>query len=126
MRGLVCDPDLGLGDGTKSRLERRFLRLCRSAGIPPPRVNFWIPLPIAAGGYEVDCCWPEQRLVVELDSRRHHATTRAFRNDRERDRDLTLAGWRVVRYTWWDVAERAERAESVADEVVALLRSGAG
>jgi very-short-patch-repair endonuclease len=46
-----------------------------------------------------DCPWREQRLVVELDSRRFHATVQAFEADRECDRHLTLAGWRTIRVT---------------------------
>jgi very-short-patch-repair endonuclease len=59
--------------------------------------------PISSGGLEVDFCWPEHRLVVETDSRTFHRTARAFDNDPRRDRALTLAGWRVVRFRWSDV-----------------------
>jgi very-short-patch-repair endonuclease len=41
--------------------------------------------------------------VVETDSRTFHQTARAFDNDPRRDRALTLAGWRVVRFRWSDV-----------------------
>lgn len=102
----------------KSRLERAFLALCRKAGLPRSRVNAWIPLPIPAGGLEVDFSWPDYRLVVETDSRDIHDTSRARRNDAARDRALALAGWRVVRYTWWDVTAEPAR---VAAEVSALL-----
>jgi very-short-patch-repair endonuclease len=105
-------------DEAKSRLERAFLRLCRRAGLPEPRVNAWVVLPIAAGGLEVDFTWPDRRLAVETDSRRFHDTSRARRNDAQRDRALTLAGWRVARYGWWDVIEEPRK---VAEEVRALL-----
>jgi very-short-patch-repair endonuclease len=85
--------------------ERIFLRLCRRFRLPRPRVNAWIPLSIPAGGLEVDFTWPDRLLAVELDSRRYHLTDRAFRRDRERDRALTLAGWRVLRFTYRDVTE---------------------
>lgn len=91
-------------DEVKSPLERRFLRLCRSAKLPAPRVNAWIAL-ADGGGVEVDFSWPERRLVVEADSRAHHDTDRAFENDPRRDRLLTLAGWRVVRFTHRDLTE---------------------
>jgi predicted transcriptional regulator of viral defense system len=46
---------------TLSGLERRFLDLMRSAGLPLPQTNR------PAGGRRVDCRWPERRLTVELD-----------------------------------------------------------
>ncbi|MGH2963659.1 MAG: type IV toxin-antitoxin system AbiEi family antitoxin domain-containing protein [Solirubrobacterales bacterium] len=51
---------------TRSELERRFLRLCRDAGLPRPAVN--VPI----DGIEVDFVWPSQRLVVELDGYAFH------------------------------------------------------
>jgi predicted transcriptional regulator of viral defense system len=102
-------------DDVRSRLERRFLALCRRAGVPLPRVNFWIALP-DGGGFEVDFVWPDQRLAVETDSRTFHGTYRAFENDPRRDRLLMLAGWRVARFTDRDITERPEM-------VIAELRS---
>jgi very-short-patch-repair endonuclease len=78
---------------TRSELERRFLALCRSHGVPRPRVNH--PL----GDYRVDFHWPRQRLVVETDGGEHHYTRTAFESDRRRDADLALLGYRVVRFT---------------------------
>ena len=52
------------------------------------------------GPYEPDAFWPDQRVVVELDSYAIHTTRQAFESDRARDRELTLAGYRVVRITW--------------------------
>ena len=78
---------------TRSELERRFLALCRAAGLPTPAVNAWLV------GQEVDVLWAEHRLVVELDSHRHHGTRAAFERDRIRDAALQLAGYRVLRVT---------------------------
>jgi very-short-patch-repair endonuclease len=118
LRSLLGRP-AELTDGqAKSKLERAFLSLCRRAGLPRPRVNAWIPLTIPAGGLEVDFTWPECKLAVETDSASFHETTRARRNDPARDRALTLAGWRVARYTWWDVTAEPGR---VASELTGLL-----
>jgi very-short-patch-repair endonuclease len=51
-------------------------------------------------GYEVDAVWRRQKLIVELDSRKHHLNPSAFENDRVRDATLQLAEYRVVRITW--------------------------
>jgi very-short-patch-repair endonuclease len=91
---------------TRNKLEEFFLRLCREAGLPQPRVNQWIAVePI---GYEADFLWREQRLIVEVDGRDEHTTRRAFEHDRLRDQRLTLAGHRVVRFTWRQVTEQPE------------------
>jgi very-short-patch-repair endonuclease len=95
---------------TRSDLEERLLALIRRAELPQPKVNFHVPL-LDGTLVEVDFCWPEQRLIVEADGRAFHDTTRAFDHDRERDAELTLAGWRVVHVTWRHVTREAARTE---------------
>ena len=61
LRSLLGRP-AGLTDAqAKSKLERAFLALCRKAHLPGPRVNAWIPLPIAAGGLEWTSAGPTER-----------------------------------------------------------------
>lgn len=79
---------------TRSELEERFLRLLERHGLPRPRTNAHME------GIEVDCAWAAQRLIVELDGHAVHGTRDAFERDRERDRLLQAAGWRVIRVTW--------------------------
>src|SRR6059036_3622316 len=47
---------------------------------------------------------PVERLIVETDGHRTHGTRSAFERDRRRDQRLALAGWRVVRFTWGQIA----------------------
>lgn len=101
---------------TDSQLEELFLVLCRSAGVPLPEVNAWLPL--ADEQFKVDFLWREQRLIVETDGRAVHGTRQAFERDRRRDQRLMLAGWRVVRFTWLQVTRESE---CVADTLRALL-----
>jgi predicted transcriptional regulator of viral defense system len=67
---------------TRSDLERTFLALCKSRGLPRPTVNTLIE------GYEVDAVWPEHNLIVELDGYAYHRTRAAFERDRRRDAAL--------------------------------------
>ncbi|MEA2363175.1 MAG: hypothetical protein QOD71_2320 [Thermoleophilaceae bacterium] len=101
---------------TKSELERRFLTFVERAGLPRPQTNVW--LEIAGDWIEVDCVWPEARLIVELDSRAYHQTGAAFERDRRRDRRLLAAGWRVARVT--DKAME-EGPAALQAELVALV-----
>jgi very-short-patch-repair endonuclease len=52
--------------------------------------------------------WEAQKVIVELDGRAAHGTRSAFASDRERDRLLLLAGWRVVRITWRQLRDTPE------------------
>lgn len=113
VREIIGDPWHDLDARTRGRNERRFLRICRRHDIPRPSVNEWIALPIASGGLEVDFHWPERRLVVEIDEWGTHGTTRAFRNDRARDRALGDAGLRVIRFTEAELADDAAVAASL-------------
>jgi hypothetical protein len=88
---------------TRSELEAIFLSLVRQAGLPEPEAN----LPLAAHDHprlEPDFYWPTYRLVVETDGWETHRTRSAFRRDRRRDAALVAVGWRVMRFTYDDVA----------------------
>lgn len=83
---------------TRSYLEDRLLQLCREASLPPPAVN------VRVASFEVDFAWSEQRLIVETDGRAAHTTASAFERDRLRDQRLAVGGWRVVRFTYRQLA----------------------
>jgi very-short-patch-repair endonuclease len=100
----------------RSELERRFLALVETAGLPQPRVNHW--LDVGGALIQPDCAWPDQRLIVEVDGRAWHDTNAAFERDRRRDRRCAAAGWRVIRVT--EEALKQERAE-LEEELRALL-----
>ena len=86
---------------TRSEMEERFLALCDDHGLGrPAHVNTRIE------GEEVDFAWPDARLIVEVDGYGYHRSPSAFEDDRERDVMLTLAGWRVLRFTWAKVTRR--------------------
>ena len=107
----------GLGlDRTKSRLEKRFLRLAREAGLSRPAVNAWMPIP----GEEMQCdfVWHRERVVVEVDAWETHGTRRAFRNDRRRDRVLRAHGWNPVRVTGDDIEHEPD---AIVKQVRTLL-----
>ncbi|MDQ4041910.1 MAG: endonuclease domain-containing protein [Actinomycetota bacterium] len=104
---------------TRSELESRFLAFLERFGLPSPQTN----VRIAVGGrtLEVDCVWPAARVVVELDGHAYHATRAAFERDRERDRLLQAAGWRVIRITW---RQLRDEPEALARDLHRLLRAG--
>jgi uncharacterized protein DUF559/putative AbiEi antitoxin of type IV toxin-antitoxin system len=85
---------------TLSALEEIVLELCDRAGIPRPLVNAVVE------GRRRDFVWPQQRLVVEADSYTWHRSPSALNDDRERDVELTLAGWTVLRFTYAQCTKR--------------------
>jgi very-short-patch-repair endonuclease len=97
---------------TREELERRMFMLCRSRHLPLPDMNVEIDAP--GGPYEVDCAWPELRLIVECDSRWHDNPVTQQR-DAQREEALTLMGWRVYRLRWHQIVGEPERtARTVA------------
>jgi very-short-patch-repair endonuclease len=98
---------------TRSDLEAMLLALCDAHDLPRPLVNHVVD------GDEVDFLWPEQRLIVEVDGRRTHLTPQAFERDRAKDARLTVAGYRVVRFTYRQVSHDPQ---AVARTLRALLR----
>jgi Transcriptional regulator, AbiEi antitoxin/Protein of unknown function (DUF559) len=105
---------------TKRELEARFAGFLDAHGLPSPRRN--ADLAVRGRFFNVDCLWPRERLIVELDGRAVHGTRRAFEADRERDRLLLVEGWRVARVTW---AQLAGDPRGLATDLRALL-GGAG
>ena len=115
LRAVLDDHRAG-STATRNEFEERFLALCRRHRLPQPDVN--VPLL----DYVVDFLWPQARLVVELDGRATHGTRRAFQADRDRDGRLAVAGYRVLRFTWFDVTRRPA---VVADRVRRMLATRA-
>lgn len=109
----LVDGDGEGGAVSRSRLESRFRRICREAGLPRPERNQrW-------GDWEIDFLWREQRVAVETDGRNVHTRRVQFARDRQKDRDLQLAGLVALRFTWGEVRRRP-------DLVVATCRRALG
>jgi very-short-patch-repair endonuclease len=101
-------------DGTRSDLERDFLRLWRRHRLRTPEVN--VPI----GPMTVDFLWREERLVVETDSYVTHGGSIAFEDDRARDLALRRRGYKVHRFS-----ERQLETEpmAIAEDVARGLSS---
>lgn len=102
------------GGEPHSRLEERFLVFLDAQRLRRPNLNAWLE----AGGqrYQVDCLWPDHKLIAELDSWKAHGTRSAFQSDKSRDRRLLRAGYRTTRVT-------RHQLEHEGDELAADLRA---
>ena len=106
----------GIFDGQRiklSELERLFVELLRTAGLPLPLTNR------PAGGRYVDCRWPDHGLTVELFSYRYHNTRYAWEQDHRRKREARKRGEAFRTYTWDDVTEHREETLSELRELLA-------
>lgn len=100
--------------GGESRLERWFLAIVRTGGLPRPamRVVVHADRRFAA---RLDAAFPGG-LVIELEGHATHSSRRQRQHDEERRTALTLQGYRVIVFTYNDVRDRP-------DWVLAQLRA---
>jgi hypothetical protein len=80
---------------TRSWLEDRFRRFTARHGLPMPQTS----ATLAHNGREVDALYPEQRLIVEVDSWSFHSSRASFERDRAKDADALAHGYRTLRVT---------------------------
>ncbi|HVX34047.1 MAG TPA: type IV toxin-antitoxin system AbiEi family antitoxin domain-containing protein [Solirubrobacterales bacterium] len=92
-----------------SDLEILFRPLVLAAGFPLPLTKHWVL------GYETDFFFPDHGLVVETDGLRYHRTPAQQARAAKRDQKHTAAGFRVLRFTHWQIAH-------APDEVTGVLR----
>ena len=101
----LIDPD---ENPTRSQFEDRFVAFCRRYGLPRPAPN------TTPFGRESDMLFAEEKVIVELDSWKHHQGRRSFEADRERDRIAAEHGYLTVRLTWTRLtADEAERLQRI-------------
>jgi very-short-patch-repair endonuclease len=101
---------------TRSEAEARFLELVRKARLPAPDTN------VKIGRYEIDFYWRAQRVAVEVDGYRYHASRRRFERDRRKDGWLLSQGITTMRLSWGQLVD--DGMATVAQVAQALARSG--
>jgi very-short-patch-repair endonuclease len=102
----------------RSPLEEVFLPFLRRHRLPLPQLNAW--LEVGGRRCQVDCLWPAQRQIVELDGWQAHGTRFAFRDDRARDRRLHIAGYSITRLTW---SQLEDEPTAIAHDLRILLNT---
>lgn len=102
------------GGPTRSAWEDEFPAFCAEHGLPKPVINTFV------AGHEVDALFPDERVIVELDSWEFHSDRGAFESDRDRDADTLAAGHVTVRITWGRMKRQPARE---ADRLTAILQS---
>lgn len=109
---------------SKSQLEDGFLRVWRARypSGPMPVRQYKFALEELGRKWSMDFAWPDRKLAVELDgggwTGGRHSRGDGMREDRERDREATKLGWRILRYVGADLKEKPVQ---VVEEVAWLL-----
>ncbi len=97
---------------------RRVGRLLVQSGLPRPSFEYWIKAPDGQRN-RLDLVYPEQRVVVELDSVRWHLNRRSFEGDRRKWNRLINAGWTVLTFSH---ADYRDQPNQLVNTVAAALR----
>jgi very-short-patch-repair endonuclease len=100
---------------TDLELERCFLPLAATAGLPVPLTRQRL------NGFRVDFFWPDLRLVVETDGLRYHRTPAQQARDRVRDQAHLAAGFTPLRFTHAQVRYEPDHVRSTLAAVVRRL-----
>lgn len=112
LRHLLALPSSPASRLSRSDLEEALLALCDAHAIRSPELNAPFTLPDGTP-IEIDALWGDERLALEVDSERWHSDWRKQVSDRNRDRQLLLAGMRPVRVVDDDVLKHASRTASM-------------
>jgi len=98
-----------------SDLEIYFRPLALAAGFPLPLTKQWVL------GYEVDFHFSDHGLIVETDGLRYHRTPAQQARMVKRDQTHTSHGFRVLRFTHWQIAYAANEVAEVLRRVRELV-----
>jgi hypothetical protein len=114
MRALL-EKRVGREVPTQSEFERRVLDLIDRHDLPVPRSQ--IPVRLDLATVYLDLGWPDRLLAVECDGLFDHGSSVRLPWDDDRQNDLQLRGWLILRFTWQTLTSRPAT-------VVAQLREG--
>jgi very-short-patch-repair endonuclease len=100
---------LALADGrSESALETLLRLLLIRNGLKPETLQ----LKLYKDGRlyaRLDMAWPSRGLAVEADGREYHDKPPALYKDRDRQNDVVIDDWKVLRFTWYDVIHEPDQ-----------------
>jgi very-short-patch-repair endonuclease len=102
---------------TRSRYERKLLKLLEAAELPRPLTNTMV------AGKMVDAVWPDLHLIIEFDGWTDHGKRKGFETDRLRDQHLLIADHHVMRVTFRQIDHRPHALIARIASVITSLRA---
>jgi very-short-patch-repair endonuclease len=103
---------------TASDFETRMSQLIRRYNLPAP-VRQHVIMQGTRFLARADFAYPAQRVLIECDSEQWHRGREPWQRDMWRYNTLVAAGWKVLRFTWWDVTSQPDY---VAGRIVDVLQ----
>lgn len=91
---------------TDEDLAEDILVLIRRNKLAEPMREF--PLALFNRNIRFDLAYPDRLLAIEADSYAWHGDREPFDSDRERDADVGLLGWHVLRFSWAQIRFRPD------------------
>ena len=104
----------------------------------PPEEAFWIAArklgievmtslspQVVVGQYRLDFADKRRKLGIEIDGLAYHSGQEAFQRDRERQRQLEMDGWRILRFTAQEVQRDPDICVQQAAEWMQAITRGA-
>jgi hypothetical protein len=101
------------------------LRALLAAGVPKPAVQYRLTVdgrPVR----RLDFAWPAASVALEVDGFGWHGGAASFEADRERDIDMRLDGWTVIRATATAALNHPERTCSAVATALSEVLGGVG
>jgi very-short-patch-repair endonuclease len=108
----------------ESRLEVRFARLLRRAGVILAERQFEVRLPNGEKA-RIDFAEPPVKLAVECEGYDFHGSRLRWKLDRRRTAWIESMGWRVLIVTWDDVTNAPEMTVNRVVDALAMARRAA-
>jgi very-short-patch-repair endonuclease len=113
LRALVEERDPATAP-TQSMLEDLLFRVVRRGGLPAPVRQYEV------AGVLLDGAYPDVRLGLEADSRIWHGGRLNVQRNTDKANILSADGWRVLRFTWFDLTRRVRYALASVGTQLAL------
>jgi Protein of unknown function (DUF559) len=107
---------------TRSVLEREFLSVLVDAGLSLPLLNQEVRGPNGFCAL-VDMLFPENKLIVEIQSYEHHSSLEAFNRDAARLTTLTVLGYRVIEMTAEQIRRRPHQTIQLLSDLLQPIRT---
>ena len=101
----------------ESQLETRFLQLLRRSRLPLPVSQHEVTDGTGLRS-RLDFAYPAAKVGIELDGYRYHSGRAAWTSDARRANRLVQDGWRILRFTWSDVADRPTHVVAAIRELL--------
>ena len=92
---------------SESALETHGRLLLVRAGFVPEALQYEV-VDDAGKVVRFDLAWPSARVAIEFDGRAYHDDPGAMHRDRSKSNTAAVKGWRLLRFTWYDIFRRPE------------------